>query len=88
MCGEPTGGLLDFCSVYRLSAGLLPSGAEWLAFALAAGVLSFIVINAIVGIAAVYTWFERRVIGRFQARLGPTGGGRSGCSSRWRTWSS
>ena len=71
MCGEPTGGLLDFCSVYRLCAGLLPSGAEWLAFALAAGVLSFIVINAIVGIGAFYTWFERRVIARFQARLGP-----------------
>ncbi len=71
MCGEPTGGLLDFCSIYRVGTGLLPSGAEWLAFALAAAVLAFIVINALVGVTAGYTWFERRVLGRFQARLGP-----------------
>ena len=71
MCGEPTGGLLDFCSIYRLGAGVLPSGAEWLAFALASVVLAFIVINALVGVTAGYTWFERRVLGRFQARLGP-----------------
>ncbi len=71
MCSEPTGGILDFCSVYRLSAGLLPSGAEWAAFALAAVFLAFIVINGVVAVTAGYTWFERRVIGRFQARIGP-----------------
>ncbi len=43
----------------------------WLAFGLAAFTLAFMVINAVVGVTALYTWFERRVIGRFQSRLGP-----------------
>ena len=71
MCSEPTGGILDFCSVYRFFAGPLPEAWEWLAFALAAFTLAFMVINAVVMVTGVYTWFERRAIGRFQSRLGP-----------------
>lgn len=71
MCSEPTGGMLDFCTVYRLFTSLLPDGLEWLAFASAAALLAFIVINTIVGVTALYTWFERRGLGRIQARLGP-----------------
>ena len=33
--------------------------------------LAFIVINAMVLSTALYVWFERRTIGRFQSRLGP-----------------
>lgn len=71
MCAEPTGGILDFCSIYRFFDAFLPEGVDWLAFALAGFVLAFIVINALVMSVALNTWFERRAIGRFQARLGP-----------------
>ncbi len=71
MCSDPTGGILDFCSVYHFFAALLPAGREWAAFALAACALAFIVINGVVMATALYTWFERRAIGRFQSRLGP-----------------
>ena len=71
MCSEPTGGILDFCSLYRFFAGPLPDGWEWVAYGLAGFALALIVINAVVMITGVYTWFERRAIGRFQSRLGP-----------------
>ena len=71
MCSDPTGGLLDFCSVYRFFAAALPAGWEWTAFTLAAAVVALIVINGVVMSTALYTWFERRAIGRFQSRLGP-----------------
>lgn len=62
---------LDFVSIYSFFDGFLPEGMDWVAFAIAAGVLSFIVINVMMLSTAVYTWFERRVLGRFQNRLGP-----------------
>ena len=85
MCSEVTTGIvelngflisihpehLNFCGVYRSFAAPLPEGWEWLAFGLAAFTLAFFVINALVAVGAVYTWFERRAIGRFQSRLGP-----------------
>ena len=71
MCSDPTGGLLDFCSVYRFFVAPLPAGWEWAAFTLAAAVVALIVINGVVMATALYTWFERRTIGRFQSRLGP-----------------
>ena len=61
-------GILSFHGIYSLFALFLPS---WLAYASTCGVLAFIVINAMVLSTALYTWFERRTIGRFQARLGP-----------------
>lgn len=60
-------GFLDFHSVYGFF-NFLP---DWLAFALAGGLVAFIVINVMVMGTGLYTWFERRVIGRMQARLGP-----------------
>ena len=62
---------LDFLSIQSFFNGFLPEGMEWVAFIIAAGVLSFIVINVMMLSTAVYTWFERRVLGRFQNRLGP-----------------
>lgn len=61
-------GVIDFRSIYGLFDALLPS---WLAYGAACALLAFIVINALVLSTALYTWFERRTIGRFQARLGP-----------------
>ncbi len=62
---------LDFLSIDSFFKGFLPSGMEWVAFTLAAGLLSFMVINVMMLSTAVYTWFERRTLGRFQNRLGP-----------------
>jgi NADH-quinone oxidoreductase subunit H len=65
---------LDFHSIYEFFATGLSLGVElpgWLAFALAGGVLGFLVINVLMVSGALYTWFERRALGRFQVRLGP-----------------
>ncbi len=64
-------GGLSFEGVYGFIVGFAPDGFEWLAFAVAAVLLAFLVINAMVMSTAVYTWFERRALGRFQNRLGP-----------------
>ena len=61
-------GILSFHGIYGIFALFLPG---WLAYAAACGVLGVIVINAMVLSTALYVWFERRTIGRFQARLGP-----------------
>ena len=71
MCTDPTGGFLDFCSIQNFFGSVLSDDFAWLAYALAAFILVFIVINALVMTTALYTWFERRTLGRFQARLGP-----------------
>ena len=77
MDGEGTSGFhLDFISIRDfflrlLDRDFLPEDLEWLAFGLAGLTLALIVINVVVGITAMYTWFERRALGRFQARLGP-----------------
>ena len=85
MCSEATGGRLDFCSVYMFFGGVLPDGMNWLAYGLAGLSLAFLVINALVIATALNTWFERRAIGRFQSRLGPTDGAPWVCCSPSRT---
>ena len=64
-------GILDFKSIYDFVAGFVPESMGWMAFTVAAVALALIVINALVMCTAVYTWFERRTLGRFQNRLGP-----------------
>ena len=64
-------GILDFKSIYDFVAGFVPESMGWIAFTVAAVALALIVINALVMCTAVYTWFERRTLGRFQNRLGP-----------------
>ena len=62
---------MSFENIYQTVNGFLPSGFEWLGFIIASLTLAFIVINAVVMSGAFYTWFERRVLGKFQSRLGP-----------------
>ncbi len=64
----PLIGSLDFLSVQSLISSFFP---DWMAYLIAGVLLSFMVINAMVISTALYTWFERRVIGRFHSRLGP-----------------
>ena len=51
--------------------GLLPAGMEWLAFTLAALSVIMIVVNVFLAGAALFTYVERRLLGRFQGRIGP-----------------
>ena len=62
---------MSFDNIYDIVVGVMPGGLEWLAFVVAGGILAFAVINAVVMAGAIYTWFERRALGRFQSRLGP-----------------
>lgn len=58
--------------LYRLiydGAGLLLPC--WLAYAVAGLVIIFILVNGVLLGAAVITWTERRLLGRFQNRVGP-----------------
>ena len=64
-------GVFDFRSIYDFFDSFIPESLDWLAYALAAFSLAFIVINVLLAVTALYTWFERRAIGRFQSRLGP-----------------
>ena len=66
-----TAGFLDFESIERFFNRVLPDNLDSLAFLLAAVTLGGIVITVMVQTTAIYTWFERRALGRFQARLGP-----------------
>ena len=54
--------------VYDLAGTMLPC---WLAYLVAGLVIIFILVNAVLLGAAVITWTERRLLGRFQNRVGP-----------------
>jgi len=51
--------------------GVLPAGLEWLAFTLAGLAIVMLLINVFLLLVMVYTYMERRILGRFQSRLGP-----------------
>ncbi|MDA0988247.1 MAG: NADH-quinone oxidoreductase subunit NuoH [Chloroflexi bacterium] len=50
---------------------------DWLAYFLAGFLIVFAVVNTVVIVTTIGTWVERRLIGRFQSRLGP---------NRWGPW--
>ena len=54
--------------VYDLAGHVLPC---WLSYMVAGLVIVFILVNAVLLGAAVITWGERRLLGRFQNRVGP-----------------
>ncbi len=64
---------MDFQTLYEFIRDRLPESLnlEWLAFGMAGFMLAFVVFNAVISATALYTWFERRVLARFQSRLGP-----------------
>ena len=71
MCNEFSGGLIHFCNIYSIIDSFLPESMDWMVFLLAAFSLAFAAINVVVMATALYILFERRVLARFQARLGP-----------------
>jgi NADH-quinone oxidoreductase subunit H len=72
--------LLDFTTFYELffkafdTLGFEAS-AHWMSYTAAGISLSFIAINLLILSTALYTWFERRTIARFQVRRGPNRNG-------------
>ena len=70
-------GLIDFYVMDQFFESIFESlgmGSETAGIAafLSAGItISFIVINVMILSTAFYTWFERRILGRFQVRRGP-----------------
>ena len=54
--------------VYEIVGVVLPC---WVAYAIAGLVFAFILVNAVLLGAAAITWGERRLLGRFQNRVGP-----------------
>ena len=58
-----------------LRDGLLPAGWEWVAFLVAAFGVVLLVVNVFMVLATLYTYVERRLLGRFQQRLGPNRAG-------------
>lgn len=64
-------GFISFHGIYGIISSFTPDGLEWVAYALTTALLAFTVINVMVMSTALYVWFERRAIGRFQSRLGP-----------------
>ncbi len=61
----------DGCASRGYDTAVLPSGLEWLAFAITAFIIINVVINAALGAVVVYIWGERRILGRIQNRTGP-----------------
>ena len=51
--------------------GLLPPNWEWLAYTIAALSIAMLLINAFMLLTMLYIYMERRLIGRFQSRVGP-----------------
>ena len=61
----------DFTGIYGFFDDLMPESLDWLVFVITALILGAVVLNALILTTALYTWFERRALGRFQSRLGP-----------------
>ena len=64
-------GVFDFLSIYSFFQRFLPDSLNWLAFSFTGLFLAFLAINLMIAATGINTWFERRVLGRFQSRLGP-----------------
>ncbi len=62
------GGNPLFALIHSVAAQALPC---WLSYVVAGGVIMLILINAVLLGAAIVSWGERRLLGRFQNRVGP-----------------
>lgn len=58
-------------NIYGFFVGLLPEGLSWLALVITGLILAFLFVNALMMFVAGVVYLERRVLGRFQSRLGP-----------------
>lgn len=73
--GETLADNVIYRNVYGFVNDALGPGWEWAAYAAGGLAIIMLVANAVMAIGAGYTWFERRLLGRFQGRLGPNRAG-------------
>lgn len=73
--GETLADNVIYRNVYRIVSDALGPGWEWAAYAAGGLAIILLVANAVMAVGAGYTWFERRLLGRFQGRLGPNRAG-------------
>jgi NADH-quinone oxidoreductase subunit H len=59
-----------FSGTYELVAGTM-GAPEWLAYGLGAMAVIMVVVNGFLLLGVIFTWMERKVVGRFQSRVGP-----------------
>ena len=73
--GESLAGNVLYRNIYTLVVDQLGAGWAWLAYFVAGFAIVMLVANAVLAMGTGYTWFERRLLGRFQGRLGPNRAG-------------
>ncbi|MEX0762292.1 MAG: NADH-quinone oxidoreductase subunit NuoH [Dehalococcoidia bacterium] len=59
------------CTNLGYSGGILPAGYEWLVFAITGFIMAMTVINGVLLGVLAFIWGERRLLARFQNRVGP-----------------
>ncbi len=59
------------CANMGYSGGILPAGYEWLVFAITGFIMAMVVINGVLLGVLAFIWGERRLLARFQNRVGP-----------------
>jgi len=60
-----------FSNVNEFYLGLLPESLSWVAYLGTGFTIIFLLVNSLLMLTAFGTYMERRVLGRFQTRLGP-----------------
>ncbi len=60
-----------FRGIYNWLGAAFPGWLCWLDFFLSGFTIILIIVNGLMVLATLYTWVERRVIARFQVRVGP-----------------
>tara|TARA_B100000686_G_scaffold51092_1_gene54916 strand:- start:1784 stop:2950 length:1167 start_codon:yes stop_codon:yes gene_type:complete len=73
--GETLANNSIYSSVYSSVLGLLGEDWSWLAYFIAGFSIILLITNTTLLLGTLYTWFERRLLGRFQGRLGPNRAG-------------
>tara|TARA_A100001037_G_scaffold69872_2_gene62422 strand:- start:44722 stop:45891 length:1170 start_codon:yes stop_codon:yes gene_type:complete len=64
-----------YSSIYSLISNHLGDEWSWLAYFVAGFSIILLITNTTLLLGTLYTWFERRLLGRFQGRLGPNRAG-------------
>ena len=64
-----------FSNVNEVYLGLLPESLSWVAYLGTGFTIIFLLVNSLLMLTAFGTYMERRVLGRFQTRLGPNRAG-------------
>lgn len=73
--GSPLADNALYRGLHDLFSGLLPGGWSWLAYPGAGLVIALLLVTVLLLTVSVVVWLERRVLGRFQARVGPNRAG-------------